>query len=93
MAEYFSRIDIKRKIDLTIKDIFERSKPECISFIESTPDFRKRLNQVPGYVLIGPQDAQDPKQTLIMLKDTLPFIPSNYSNENAMKEPIKANFQ
>ena len=49
-----------------------------ITFTEGTPRLRGRLEEISGYHLFGPEDTKKKKQTIIMVKAKLPFIPSNY---------------
>lgn len=58
MAQYFSLIHIKAKIDLTVKWLFQKNSPELISFTEGTPDLRDRLVGIEGYHMFGPSESK-----------------------------------
>ena len=95
MASYFSRINVQTKIDMTIEWMLHKNKPDALSFVEATPAFRKRLETVSGYYVFGPTNKEKVKQTIIMVKSSLPFVPSNYNSSqigqnNNCDEAIKS---
>jgi hypothetical protein len=78
MVEYFDRIDVKRKIDLTISNLFYQHKLDIVCLIEATPSLRAELKKINQFYLFGPKEEQEVKQCILMVRKGLKFISRYY---------------
>jgi hypothetical protein len=73
MQEYFKRINMQTKIDITLKYFFNKAKPGIVCFSEATPELRDILAKNTEYRVYGPPDINKIDQTLLLIKIAGPF--------------------
>ena len=77
MQEYFQRIDVQTKINTTQNYFFSRKGPDIICLTEATQELRQQLQSTASnFALYGPADTTKVKQTLLLIRNTLPFKPN-----------------